>query len=98
VKRHRSSIHQRKNRAGTANVSSALPSPRELDSHECNSTFRELIPKFEGDGQSRPAAIPSFRVQYLKFALRSKGSADLSFAELVPQYDVNCFGGLNPPA
>jgi hypothetical protein len=71
VKRHRSSIHQRKNRAGTANVSSALPSPRELDSHECNSTFRELIPKFEGDGQSRPAAIPSFRVQYLKFTLRS---------------------------
>ena len=23
---------------------------------------------------------------------------DLSFAELAPQYDVNCFGGLNPPA
>jgi hypothetical protein len=90
VKRHRSSIHQRKNRAGTANVSSALPSPRELDSHECNSTFRELIPKFEGDGQSRPAAIPTL--------CDPKGSADLSFAELVPQYDVNCFGGLNPPA
>ena len=71
VKRHRSSIHQRKNRAGAANISTALPSPRELDSHECNSTFRELIPKFEGDGQSRPAAIPSFRVQYLKFTLRS---------------------------
>ena len=71
VKRHRSSIHQRKNRSGTVNVSSALPSPREQDSHECNSTFRELIPKFEGDGHGRPAAIPSFRVQYLKFALRS---------------------------
>ena len=71
VKRHRSSIHQRKNRAGTANVSSALSSPRELDSHECNSTFRELIPKFEGDGQSRPAAIPSFprAVFEIRFAI-----------------------------
>ena len=71
VKRHRSSIHQRKNRAGTANVSSALPSPRELDSHECNSTFRELIPKFEGDGQSRPAAHPQFSraVFEIRFAI-----------------------------
>ena len=70
VKRHRSSIHQRKNRAGAANVSTALPSPRELDSHECNSTFRELIPKFEETVKA--ARLPSsvFAAD-LKFTLRS---------------------------
>ncbi len=40
-----------------ATVSSERPNQLELDSLECSSTFRELIPTFEGDGQSPPAAI-----------------------------------------
>ncbi len=45
-----------------ATGSSARPDQLELDSLECSSTFRELIPKFEEGGQSRPAAIAIFRV------------------------------------
>ena len=46
-----------------ATVSSALPDQLELDSLECSSTFRELIPKFEGGGQNRPAATAIVRVR-----------------------------------
>jgi hypothetical protein len=48
-----------------ATVSSAQRDQLELDSLEWNSTFRELIPKFEGGGQSRPAAIPIFRAHHM---------------------------------
>jgi len=46
-----------------ATVSSALPDRLELDSLECNSTFRELIPKFEGGGQNRQAVTAIFRMR-----------------------------------
>ena len=45
-----------------ATISIAQPDQLELDFLECSSTFRELIPKFEEGGQSRPAAIAIFRV------------------------------------
>jgi hypothetical protein len=40
-----------------ATDSSARPDQLELDSLECSSTFHELIPTFEEDDQSHPAAI-----------------------------------------
>jgi hypothetical protein len=40
-----------------ATVSSVQPSQVELDSLECSSIFRGLIPTFKGDGRTRPAAI-----------------------------------------
>ena len=61
----RLSIHRRQNLFDMATVSSALPDQLELDSLECSSTFHELIPTFEGAGQSRPAAIAIFRVHYM---------------------------------
>jgi hypothetical protein len=40
-----------------ATVSTSGPNLLELDSLEYSSTFRELIPTFEEDGQTRPAGI-----------------------------------------
>jgi hypothetical protein len=40
-----------------ATLSSKRPNQLELDSLECSSTFRELIPTFEAGGQNRLAAI-----------------------------------------
>jgi hypothetical protein len=40
-----------------ATVSIVRPSQLELGSLECNSIFRESIPTFEEDDQTRPAAI-----------------------------------------
>jgi hypothetical protein len=54
---NRLSTHHRQNLFGMATVSSARSNLRELDSLECSSTFRELIPTFEEDDQSRLAAI-----------------------------------------
>jgi hypothetical protein len=48
-----------------ATVSSARPDQLELDSLECSSTLRELIPTFEEDGQSRPPAIAIFRAHHM---------------------------------
>jgi hypothetical protein len=54
------STRRRQNLFGTATVFSARPNLLELDSLECNSTFRELIPTFEEDSQSHPTAIAIF--------------------------------------
>jgi hypothetical protein len=48
-----------------ATVSIAQPDQLELDFLECSSTFRELIPTFEGDGQSRPAPIAILRARHM---------------------------------